>query len=56
MNRYIVDEYYRDPALRQRLLARARRERSRVLHAGLAWLVRRLAPGFRPLRWTERLG
>ena len=58
MNRFIIDEFYRDPALRDRLFAEARRERSRAIRAGLGWLRRRLTPrfDFHPRHWMERLG
>jgi hypothetical protein len=59
MNRYIVDEFYRDPALRRQLFARARRERDRSVQAGLAWLKARMRAALHfcigPLRGTERL-
>ena len=65
MNRYIMEEFYRDPALLHRLQAQAMRERNRAIGAafrkGLAALVRlgrRLLPRFdvRPAHWMERLG
>lgn len=62
MNRYVIEEFYRDPALLDRLMAEARRERARTVRAGFAWLVGRaktlLTPRFhiRPARWIERLG
>jgi hypothetical protein len=58
MNRFIIDEYYRDPGLRLRLSAMARRERNRAIRAGFAWLRRRLVPhfDFHPSHWMERLG
>lgn len=58
MNRFIVDEFHNDPALRRRLFAAAHRERSRAIRAGLAWLRRHLAArfDFEPRQWIERLG
>lgn len=59
MNRFIIDEFHRDPALRQRLIAMAHRERSRAVRAGLTWLanrIRALAATRIHVRWTERLG
>jgi hypothetical protein len=58
MNRFSIDEYYQNPALRERLIDEARRERSRAIRAGLAWLLRHLAPrfDFGPRQWMERLG
>jgi hypothetical protein len=62
MNRYVMEEFYNDPALRRRLFAGARRERNRTVRAALAWLrdrIRdRLTPHLhaRPSRWIERLG
>jgi hypothetical protein len=60
VNRYIVDEFHRDPALRRRLFAHATAERNRALRAGLGWLAARLraiVPSRLSLpRWTERLG
>ena len=58
MNRYVIDEFYRDPALRRRLFAEAHRERRRALRAGLPWLGRRLIPrfDFGPSHWLQRLG
>lgn len=62
MNRYIIEEFYRDPGLRHRLEQAAHRERTRAILAGIAWLVAqvkaRLTPrNHAPLgRWIERLG
>ena len=58
MNRYLIDEFYRDPALRRRLFEEAHRERSRTIRAGFAWLRKHLAPRFEfgPRQWMERLG
>jgi len=62
MNRYVIEEFYQDPALRHRLFGEARRERNRALRAGLAWLLEHakalVAPrnSVRQPRWIERLG
>ena len=58
MNRYVMEEFYRDPGLRQRLFAAARRERSHAVRDGLAWLRKHLTARlhFRASRWIERLG
>jgi hypothetical protein len=58
MNRYIVDEFYQDPALRRRLFESARRERGRVIRAGLAWVRHHLTARLpsQTGRWIERLG
>jgi hypothetical protein len=59
MNRYIMEEFYRDPeAFRRGVQARANRERDRAIRAGLAWLGRSLRArfDFRPGHWMERLG
>jgi len=58
MNRYVMEEFYQDPALRRRLFEDARRERGRALRAGLAWLRRHLTPrfSFGRAHWLERLG
>jgi hypothetical protein len=58
MNRYILEEFHSDPALRRRLFESAHRERARVVRAGFAWLREHLAPrsGFRASRWLARLG
>jgi hypothetical protein len=62
MNRYVIEEFYQDPALRQRLFGEARRERNRALRAGFAWLLEHakalVAPRntVRHPRWIERLG
>jgi hypothetical protein len=66
MNRFIMEEFYNDPALGRRLYEETRRERARAVGAGLAWLfgalrslaahvVARLKPR-RPVHWIERLG
>ncbi len=62
MNRYILEEFHNDPAVRRRLFEKAHRERNRAIRAGLAWLFAqvkvRLAPRIprRPARWLARLG
>jgi hypothetical protein len=62
MNRYLMEEFYRTPGLRERLDRAAHRERARALHDGLVWLWSHtktlLAPRLhaRPSRWIERLG
>jgi hypothetical protein len=67
MNRYAMEEYYRDPALRTRLFRDARLERTRAIYQGFAWLgslpgrllraaTKQLAPRLRPSRWIARLG
>ena len=58
MNRYVMEEFYQDPALRRRLFGEARRERARAIREGLDWLRKQLLPRFsfgRP-HWIERLG
>ena len=66
MNRYLIDEYHRDPVLlRRRLTAQAHLERSKAVGEAVAALFTgagrlfnhvkaRLTP--RPQRWIERLG
>mgnify|MGYP001484199188 CR=1 FL=1 len=58
MNRYVIDEFHRNPALYERLVARAHRERAQAIHAGFVWLRKRLAArfDFHPGHWMERLG
>ena len=62
MNRNILDELYRDPDFYSRAVAKAHRERSRAIAAGLAWLAGyvkaklTLQFGVRPARWIARLG
>jgi len=60
MNRYVMEEFYNDPALRRRLFGEARRDRARAVSAGFDWLRARLkarfTPGLRPARWLARLG
>ena len=63
MNRYVMEEFYNDPALRRRLFGEARRDRARAVSAGfnglraqLKALKARFTPGLRPARWLARLG
>jgi len=56
MNRYVMEEFYSDPALRRRLFEKAHRERARVFRLGLAWLREHLSPRLSPSRWLARLG
>jgi hypothetical protein len=68
MNRYVMEEFYNDPAaLRRRLSGEAHRERSRAIGAAFSWLLgrpawllgvarKRLTPRLRPARWLARLG
>ena len=66
MNRFIMEEYYNDPALGRRLYEAASRDRALAIAAGFAWLfgalrslatyvVAHLKPR-RPVHWIERLG
>ena len=56
MNRYSIEEFHRDPALRRHLFSQARHERKRWLTSVIARLRQKLAP--RPLGrdWLARLG
>jgi hypothetical protein len=60
MNRYIMEEFHNDPALRRRLFSEARRERSRSVNAGFRWLIEqvkaRFTPRTRSPNWIARLG
>ena len=58
MNRFMLEEFHSDPALRRRLFGEARRERTRTLRAGFAWLRKFLTPYLpaRAPRWIVRLG
>jgi hypothetical protein len=58
MNRYVMEEFYNDPALRRRLFERARKERNRAIRDGLSWLRRGIAARLlaRPAHWIEQLG
>ena len=53
-----LEAFQNDPALRRRLFETARRERSRAIYAGFAWLRDCLTPRVRhfPARWLARLG
>ncbi len=59
MNRYMLEEFHKAPALYRRL---AEREQARAVGEAFAWLLgyvkARFAPGsgLRPGRWIERLG
>lgn len=59
MNRYMLEEFHKAPALYRRL---AEREQSRAIRDAFAGLVgyvkARLTPrsGLRPARWIERVG
>ena len=59
MNRYMMEEFHNDPALRRRLFGEARRERNRAVREGFAWLAAKTAALLRPrhpARWIARLG
>ena len=66
MNRFIMEEFYNDPALGRRLYEATRRDRARAIGAGLAWLVdsvvrlfKQVVAHLKPRRtahWIERLG
>ena len=56
MNRYIIDEFYQDPALRRRLYAMARRERTQWVKSAFAWLRERLTPRLHLRDHFARLG
>lgn len=61
MNRYALEEFHRNPALLDRLIDQAHRERAEAVHAGFAWLWKqagKLVPQAHghPGRWIERLG
>jgi len=67
MNRYSIEEYYRSPVLRDRLMQEASLARSQAIYAGFAWLVglpgrllrmakKQLAPRLSSARWMARLG
>ena len=65
MNRFMMEEFHNDSALRRRLFGEAHRERARAVREGLAlmlgglvWLARRLTPRIklRPGHWIARLG
>ena len=65
MNRYVMEEFHNDPALLQRLIGQAHRERSHAIGLALTWLFKQLTrqlkqlaprPHARPSRWIARLG
>ena len=70
MNRYVMEEYYRDPALlRRRITTEAHRQRAKAIGDATAALFGALFTGTsrlfnyvkarlipRPGRWIERLG
>ena len=56
MNRYIMEEFYQDPALRRRLFERAHRERRRMFVAAFRWLRQRLTPRLHLRDQLARLG
>jgi hypothetical protein len=65
MNRYVMEEFHSNPALLERLIKQAHRERAHSIGAGLTSglatlkrLGRRLLPrfDFRRSHWMERLG
>jgi len=56
MNRYIMEEFYQDPALVQRFYDQARRERMRALVAAFQWLRDRLTPRLHLRDRLARLG
>lgn len=67
MNRYVMEEFYDNPALRRRLYREAHHERSRAIGAGIAWLLGRpgwllraarkqLAQRLHASHWIARLG
>lgn len=58
MNRFIADEIHLSPALIERLIERAHRDRARAMGAGIARLWKGLTPDFHfhPGHWMERLG
>ena len=58
MNPITLEDFHNHPDLRLQLDQAARRERSRLVRAGLAWLGDRLTPriNFPAARWIARLG
>ena len=66
MNRYLIDEYHRDPILlRRRLTAEAHRQRSRAVGEAIIWLFGGVGRVFgyvkarltaHPRHWIARLG
>ena len=70
MNRYMIEEFHKDPVLlRRRLTSEAHRQRAQAVGDAIAWLFGALFTGTsrlfnyvkarlipRPGRWIERLG
>jgi hypothetical protein len=56
MNRYIMEEFYQNPALVQRLYDQAHLERVRALRAAFQWLRDRLTPRLHLRDRLARLG
>jgi hypothetical protein len=56
MNRYIMEEFYQDPALVRRLYNQAHLERVRALGAAFQWLRERLTPRLHLRDRLARLG
>jgi len=67
MNRYVIEEFYRDPKLRRRLFEAAHRERALAIKAGLKAVADKLAALYTRVvaglasrgaggRWIEPLG
>ena len=56
MNRYIIDEFYRDPALHRKLSSYARHERAKAVRHILSWMRERLVPRATSRDWLARLG
>lgn len=55
MKAFTVHDFHTNPGLRRRLFAEARRERTRALLAGLAWLRQRLPAAIGPSLVGRRL-
>ena len=56
MNRFIIDEFYRNPALHRKLSSYARHERAKAVGEILGWLRQRLSPRATSRDWLARLG
>ena len=58
MNSITPEDFRNNPELRLQLDEAARRERARLMRAGLIWLRERLTPRIHalPVRWIARLG
>ncbi len=56
MNTCTLKDFYDDPALRRRLMEKARRERWAALKAGFALLRGHLTPRLDAADWIGRLG